>query len=165
MTLSGRRRVVLSRLFYSGRARLRVRVLILLEIPRSVPTISGRSSDQAIDTLDEHHRRSIGSLGIERRPLTPQVFDRRHRQQQVLGGFLRSLAAREGERHLELPLAQAAQRIRRQVGRGSTARFELAAGLDEPGLRSKLGEAGERALEMFDGLGGSANFPEPTAVG
>ena len=84
------------------------RVLHLLEIPRSVPTISGRSSDQAIDALDEHHRRSIGSLGIERKPLTPQVFDRRHRQQQVLGGFLRSLAAREGERHLELPLAQAA---------------------------------------------------------
>ena len=93
------------------------------------------------------------------------MFDRRHRQQQVLGGFLRSLAAREGERHLELPLAQAAQRIRRQVGRGSTARLELAAGLREPGLRSELGEAGERALEMFHGLGGSADFPEPTAVG
>ena len=41
MTLSGRRRVVLSRLFYSGRARLRVRVLILLEIPRSVQPSAG----------------------------------------------------------------------------------------------------------------------------
>jgi hypothetical protein len=30
--------------------------------------------------------------------LTPQVFDRRYDQQQALGGFLRSFAAREGER-------------------------------------------------------------------
>src|SRR5580765_6877790 len=86
-----------------------------------------RHSEQSGDviklSLYERHRRSIGSLGIERRPLTPQVFDRRHGQQQVLGGFLRSLAAREGEGHLELPLAQAAQWIRGQVGRGDTARL------------------------------------------
>jgi hypothetical protein len=66
--------------------------------------------------------------------------------------------SREGDRHLELPPAQAAQRIRRQVGWGSTARLELAAGLREPGLRPELGEAGERALEVFRGLGGPADF-------
>src|SRR5262245_9326414 len=52
-----------------------------------------------------------------------------------------------------------------RVGRDSTARLELAAGLSEPGLRPELGEPGERALEVFHGLGGSRDFAEPTAVG
>src|SRR5262245_4743394 len=92
------------------------------------------------------------------------MFDCRYRQQKALGGFLRGLAAREGECHLELPFAQAAQRIRRQVGRGSTACLELAAGLREPGVCPELREAAKRALEVFHSLGGSADFAEPTAV-
>jgi hypothetical protein len=101
---------------------------------------------------------------LGRKTWAPQLFDRRHRHQQVLGGFHRSLAPRAGQCHLELPLAQAAQRIRRQIGRDSTTRLKFAACLREPGLRPKLGEAHERAFKVFHRIGGSADFAEPTAI-
>jgi hypothetical protein len=41
--------------------------LLLLEVPRSVPSIIGRSCRQAVDAFDERHRRSVVGNGFERR--------------------------------------------------------------------------------------------------